>query len=191
MATKAADFSVTASGMEEVARNLKKLENRIQKKVTRGATAKAMRPVAKTAKANAKRIKDTGLLARSIGTKTKTMRGGTVITIVGPRKGFKTTVMRKDRDGNDKPVVSDPANYAHLVELGTRPHSTKKGVKNSIKVGGVRVYRDLHDMTHPGAKPKPFLRPALISHGQSSIRVFGHAMIEGMEREAKKLKVKR
>ena len=175
------DFNVTADGFRDVARNLEKLKRNVQRKVTRGAVTKAMRPVAKSAKANAKKIKDTGLLSRSIGTRTKTYaRSGVVISIVGAREGFRTRVkrkgwdnttvdlFRKKKDGNLVEVWADPAKYAHLVELGTKPHGN-----------------------HPGAAPKPYLRPAIITNRISSVNIFRTAMFEGMEREAKKLKVKR
>lgn len=47
-----------------------------------------------------------------------------------------------------------PRNYAHLVEYGTRPHSTSPKGKPA-KTNGRRVPR-----MHPGAKAKPFMRPA-------------------------------
>lgn len=43
---------------------------------------------------------------------------------------------------------------AHLIELGTQPHSVKKGasVRKGIFVG--------HKPFHPGTRPRPFVRPA-------------------------------
>lgn len=41
--------------------------------------------------------------------------------------------------------------YAHLVELGTKPHYQTRKLKHEKRKRAVR---------HPGAKPKPFLRPA-------------------------------
>lgn len=49
------------------------------------------------------------------------------------------------------------APYAHLVEFGTKAHliSASRGGALSLPSG---TYRVVH---HPGAKPKPFMRPAL------------------------------
>ena len=44
--------------------------------------------------------------------------------------------------------------YAHLVELGTKPHYQTRKLKHEKKKRAVK---------HPGAKPKPFLRPAFDS----------------------------
>lgn len=50
--------------------------------------------------------------------------------------------------------VQDPK--AHLVEFGTRPHEIKPRSSPSLFFAG--LFRRL--IKHPGAKPKPFVRPA-------------------------------
>lgn len=83
-------------------------------------------------KARALAPKETGVLRRSIGTKSgRSKRKSAQYVVIGPRKEFSERGRR-------------PVKYAHLVEGGTAPH----GYKNSKR-------------KHPGSKPKPFLGPAL------------------------------
>ena len=50
--------------------------------------------------------------------------------------------------------------YAHLVELGTKPHYQTRKLKHETKK---RAFK------HPGAKPKPFLRPAFDSKKDEAV----------------------
>ena len=50
--------------------------------------------------------------------------------------------------------------YAHLVELGTKPHYQTRKLKHEKKKRAVK---------HPGAKPKPFLRPAFDSKKDEAV----------------------
>lgn len=59
-------------------------------------------------------------------------------------------------------VVTFPVRYAEYVHDGTRPHiiRAKKGKALKFKVAGKVLYRPL--VHHPGTKPKPFLRRAMV-----------------------------
>jgi len=63
---------------------------------------------------------------------------------------------RKGKDGQVSASVkvgNSVAFYAHMVEFGTRPHSiTARG----MTVNGAMV----RSVEHPGARPRPFMRPA-------------------------------
>lgn len=121
-------FAVRAKleGAAAVLKRLEVLPEKVRKKVLRQAVAGAARTVAKTAKANVKAIKETGMLGRSIGSKVKAYSRGSKSTvgIVGPRKGFRESVLRSR--GKWKPAApkpsgfADPTKYAHLVERGTK-----------------------------------------------------------------------
>lgn len=52
--------------------------------------------------------------------------------------------------------------YAHLVEFGTKPHFQKRKLKSDKRARRV---------IHPGADPKPFLRPAFDSKKNESIEI--------------------
>ena len=83
------------------------LPPKMQKKYGRRGVAKAARQLVKGAKARAP--VRTGQLKKSLGFRPRTYKG-TVLAIVGPRRGFATT----DETGKKH----DPARIAHLVEMG-------------------------------------------------------------------------
>jgi len=59
------------------------------------------------------------------------------------------------------------------------------GVKNAIlRIMGIIIRGPI---THPGAQPKPFLRPALDENKSKIISKFESKMRSGIERETQKL----
>jgi HK97 gp10 family phage protein len=68
-------------------------------------------------------------------------------TLIGPRSGK----FRKMR----------PSSYAHFVEFGTAPHWQPN------RFGGIM---------HPGARPKPFLRPAFEAHITDAAQAYFNQM---------------
>lgn len=93
-------------------------------------------------------------LGRSVGSATirRAVRAGaTVIAararqlapVLTGRLRRSIKVRTRVRRGEGRGYVVAAAPHAHLVELGTRPHKIKRKVR------------------HPGAKPHPFLRPAI------------------------------
>ena len=133
---------------------LKDLEGSINRRVIKGATRKAMKPVVKTAKAKLRAIDRTGQLRKSIGMKQKKFPAGVVWTGVGPRSGFKITALVPRKGirgkigqtgvgslffgGETEEVQVDPVKYAHLVEYGFKHY-----------ISGEQI------------PARPFLRPAL------------------------------
>lgn len=110
--------------------------------------------------------RETGTLRRSITGKVITYSSGVVIMLVGPRR-------RKYANGRN------PANYAHLVELGTSPHSLGKGV------GRFQVRKKWRSLVaHPGATAKPFLEP---TSRQSGPRLSEQIAVEVLEEKRKQL----
>lgn len=100
------DFRVEIKGIDKLSATLSHLPNRMQVKVLKQAGQKAMRPVMLDTKRNARKQKRSGLLAKSIGTKVKVYKTtGTMIAMVGPRKGVK-----------DEANEHWPVKIAHLVE---------------------------------------------------------------------------
>lgn len=153
-------------GDKELVGKLSKLGDRVYKKVVGQASRKAFAPVVKTAKSLAP--KETGLLKKSMGVKQKKYpRAGRIVTLVGPRTGFGTTVTTEGPDGKPRETYRDPVKYGHLVEFGTAPH----------KVG---------DYDHPGSAPQPFMRPAFDGNVNKSKSIMKSELAAGVEREAKK-----
>lgn len=101
-------FTVTMQmqGLGKALENLREVDKRVARKVLPKGIRAGAKVLAKVAKAEAP--VDTGTLRKSMWTRVKSYQGGKrVQAIVGPRR-FKYA--------NGK----NPANYAHLVELGHR-----------------------------------------------------------------------
>jgi HK97 gp10 family phage protein len=171
-------FRVT--GLQPVLRALAALPNAVANRVLRKALEKVSRPVLDDARAGA--AKDTGALRRSMGRKAKTYRRtGTSVVVVGPRTKWQK-VRKRGQEGvkklagwargfSDSPAV--PTQYAHLVEFGAAPHQQSQ----------LRI-------RHPGARPKPFLRPAWDRHKDRVNAALRAEILAGIEREARKLAAK-
>jgi HK97 gp10 family phage protein len=146
-------------GGPQLRRALAELRGATQRRIVGPAANKAMTPINRAAKRNAKSVGDTGLLAKSIGKIQRTYkRAGVVMTIIGARKGFRQVINGKPRD---------PSLYAHLVEYGTAPHGS-----------------------HPGAAPKPFLRPAFDANKAQAQRIFVRTVRERLDAAARKAAAK-
>ena len=135
-----------------------KLVNELQrKKVTAKAIGKGAKLVIPAARSRAPKRKGSGALKKSIGSKSfaskKTKTGA--VAVIGARRKTEVQVQH----GN-KTITAIPANYAHLVEFGTRAHSLAKGATLKRKSGKGVTKGQGSGPQHPGAKPKPFMKPA-------------------------------
>jgi len=74
-------------------------------------------------------------------------------------------LIRKPRGAGGRNVRS----YAHMVEYGTQPHHMGKGAITTVFKRSKKKVNAVGAM-HPGAKPQPFLRPALDTKGAEAIR---------------------
>lgn len=152
-------------------RALHALPDKIFEKVVKSAANLAMRPVIRAARA--KVPVNQGLLKASLGTRRKTYKRAKVVYVaVGPREGFK-----------DPETGAEPRFYAHLVELGTAPHNVP------APPGGLRIGESVvhGGVEHPGAKPRPFLRPAIDENKQAVMHRYREQLWRGIEKEAKRL----
>lgn len=106
------DVRLTIENQREVMAVFEGLPASIQKKILRPAFNAGGREVVKDARGNlnSNRSVRTGALRRSLTTRIKIYRNGTVVALVGPSRKYATT-------HKGKPVV--PWRYAHLVEKGT------------------------------------------------------------------------
>ena len=122
------------SGLSELDKLLKELPAKIEGNIMRGA----MRAGAKVFADRAKQMVPvkSGQLRDSIKVSTRSKRGRVSATVrAGSKKAF----------------------YAHMVEFGTARHFIKPRKRKSLFFAGIA--REVVD--HPGASPKPFMRPAL------------------------------
>jgi HK97 gp10 family phage protein len=154
-------MSFEVQGLKELDQKLVELGKKSARKVMRAAVRSAGSPILKAAKGLAKRIGDSGVLARSLKSKVKAY-GGTIVAIIGPDHFAVGT----GSDGRRQV----PTKIAHLVEFGTRPH----------------VQPDRGGVIHPGSRQQPFMRPAWDTKKNEALAVIQRRVAEGIEKEAAK-----
>jgi hypothetical protein len=124
-----------------------------------------------------------GILKKAIKVQTTVEFGVPIASVYIEKKRHRVSVQaiknqRRDKSGrfmkasgaSARTVFVSPRSTAHLVEFGTKPHSYKKRA-------GI----------HPGARAKPFMRPALDSKGDAAIAKFGEVIGIELTKEAAKL----
>jgi len=73
--------------------------------------------------------------------------------------------------------------YAHLVEFGTARHWIKPKSRKSLFIAG--LLKEVVD--HPGAKPKPFMRPAFDGKWRAAVDAMANYIRERLPKEIGKL----
>lgn len=170
--------TITTKGFKELDDFLKQLPVKLQTNVMRGMISAAGRVYRDEARTNVNSI--SGDLAKSIRVSTRIDRKARAVT-------------GKVKAGATK---KNPGGFvAHFVEFGTQPHfikvpedekrinyrrSRKLGVvtreslstinRRSLKIGSNFIGPTV---MHPGAKPKPFLRPAFDTKSRAAIKKAG------------------
>lgn len=157
------------SGGAEIAKALADFPLAMEVALMRGGLRAGAVIIADEAKARLKAhgSVQTHALLDSIRVRTGKKRGNTVYAYVtaGDRK------LNRDSKGNYKTGsrYNNPW-YAHLVEYGTRAHVIIAGGATKFGKALAAAGRILGEkVDHPGAPPKPFMRPALDSKTQASI----------------------
>jgi HK97 gp10 family phage protein len=128
-------------GLRQLAEVLDQVPVKVEKNVLRGALRAGMNVVKPVAQANIHSV--SGELARGLRVGTRA-RGGVVtskLKATGPH-----------------------ARAAHLVEYGTEAHEIQAKGKD-LKIGGAFV----RSVQHPGARAKPWMRPALDRQANASV----------------------
>jgi HK97 gp10 family phage protein len=146
-------------GAEDLARKIHGLPKDLQRAAESSVLRAGAAPVARIAKAKAP--KESGLLKKSIGYRVRKVKG-VINARIGPRRGFRQEVPRVGTDGKSRLVMSDPNNYAHLVELGT---------------------------SHSPAQP--FIRPALESAKGDALAAMAKNMGIFLEKQIRKMRARK
>lgn len=156
-------------GIDEMSKNLAKLGTRVAARGPSTAVRAAGSVIIREMRLRAP--KETGSLKKSLGQKVKNYkRSGTVTSIIGARSKSYGTAKGK----------RNPAYYAHLVELGVKPHAT--GKKKSFYRRGTGM--------HPGHSAQPFMRPAWDSAAPRARTAVIDKMTQVFDKESKALAVK-
>ena len=136
-----ADDEVIRGG-RELAAFLQQLPAKVEKNIMRAALRAGANEFKKAAK-EAVPVDD-GDLQRSIRVTTRTKKG---------------TIYASLKAGGKK------APHWHWVEFGTAAHKIKAKPQHALSFGGVAV----QEVDHPGARAKPFMRPAFDSASAAAI----------------------
>lgn len=162
---------VNVKGLSELQRLLDTLPAKIEKNIMRGALRAGLQPIREAAKQNINSV--SGLLAASLDARQAVS--------VNARAGVVTAKLRAGTGFGQS--GAPPGNLPIWVEYGTRPHlvkvrpedrpsrMTRRGrrdfsirtinrmvARGSLQIGGQFVGESV---AHPGAQPRPFMRPAL------------------------------
>ena len=152
---------------------LRDFETKVRQRIAAKALAAAAKPVVNEAKSRAP--KRYGALRGSIASVIRKYPSGVVVAVIGPRRGWAGKQKRFAGKTGQKGQPIEPANYAHLVEYGVRPHAIGKGAKLD-RVSRVRMHDGTEKVIvtkpgthqqgkrHPGARKQPFMRPAFDAH---------------------------
>ena len=168
--------AIDLTGADQLKKVLSAFEVKVQKKLLRKAVAKASRPMVKEARKNARKIKESGLLAASMGVRIKRYpKSMSYVAVIGPRTGFKS---KKRNSLSGQRALRNPSNYAHLVEFGTRPHEISSENRSMI-IGGIYIKGAIK---HPGSRPKPFLRPAFDKYKGTALKLIAQSISEEMKK---------
>ena len=158
-------ISLKLTGDRMVQHLLAQIPEELARRTLRRAVTAAAKPVLADMKARAP--VGTGLLRESLGTAIRSYRRGrTAVAVLGPRIQFTGRVRKKLKGDAAK---AKPSNYAHLVELGVRPHAVGRGsrILRAGRSPGTKLKQT--GGQHPGSPARPFIRPAVDAMGLQAL----------------------
>lgn len=174
---------VRVKGLAELQKYLNELPARMEANVLRSALREGAKVIAEEVKSRVP--KNTGKLRDSIRISTRSRRGTVYAVVSAGKKGRKHVTQGKNGRFN---VAYDHPYYAPWVEFGTKPHkigakfakalvlrSNKRASSGTAK-RWMRGEAIIKGVDHPGAKPRPFMRPALDGKAQEALIAVGNAI---------------
>lgn len=139
-------IGINVKGLADLQKYLDQLPAKMEANVMRGALRAGMKQVLPVAKQNIHNV--SGKLAKGLRLSTSGRQGVAKASI----------------------KTSGPHNFiAKWVEFGTAAHTIKAKNGKALVFGGVFAAT----IDHPGARPKPFLRPAFDQQSAAAIRATG------------------
>lgn len=126
-------------GLDELGRFLDQVPAKLERNVMRGALRAGMNLVKPVAQSNIHSV--SGDLARSLKVRTDARNGRVTASLY-------TRLFE-----------------AQFVEFGTKPHGIEPKNRRALVIGGLFFA----SVRHPGARPHPFLRPALDTQAQAAV----------------------
>ena len=140
--------SVQIKGLKELGEALQTLPVKLERNVMRSAMRAGMKIIMDEARANVPAR--TGALRDSFKISTRVTRGTVTAKVsVGDRKAF----------------------YGRFVEFGTAAHVIRAKNRGQLLFFAGGFYRSVN---HPGATPRPFMRPAFDSKHPQALQAFAN-----------------
>lgn len=178
---------VHVTGLAELQKALDQFPAAVERNIMRGA----LRAGASVIAEEARRLVpvNTGQLRESIRVSVRVSNGRIIASVkAGGRykvysrsKAIKGAAYRTAKPGGG--FEYHAPFYAHFVEFGTASHAIAAKTGKGLFVNGQMI----HSVNHPGARPKPFMRPAFHSKAQAAVEAMADYMRERIPREWKKL----
>lgn len=156
-------------GWSEIAKFLDTLPHKLQRNVARGSLTAGAKIIADAARSNAPVGAPSSEGAKLYGGYAGALRDSIRIRrmrITGPR-----VTVRVSAGGKSAKSGADTF-YATWAEYGTRPHTITAANRKGLSVGGL-VFQSV---VHPGARPHPFMRPALDTAAGAAVVAAGEYM---------------
>lgn len=142
---------VHVTGLAELQKFLDELPAKMEKNIMRGALRAGMNVVKPIAQGSVHAV--SGKLAAGLKVGTRVRRG----TVIASLK-----------------ATGEHRAIAHLVEHGTTAHTITAKNRKELSFGGLFF----QSVQHPGARPRPFMRPALDSESQRAVVASGEYIKE-------------
>lgn len=184
-----ANNTVSVKGLSDLHNVLKNFPVKLEEKIMRGGMRAGGKVFLEAARDNVP--ERTRQLRNSIRMSGGKDASGTMYSVI--------TAGSRDKVYNSKgrPIKNEPifeinpngvknyktAFYAHMVEFGTRRHFIKPSKKKSLFFAGLA--KEVID--HPGARQKPFMRPAYDKNWNKAIEVMAEYVRKRIDKEGKKL----
>lgn len=158
---------INVKGLAELQKFLDQLPVKAEQNIMRAAMRAGAKVILAEAKAKVPVGPPSGENATLYGATVGALRDSLRIS-TSVRKG---TIKARIRAGDNK--KGQPVFYAHFVEFGTAAHFIAPKSRKALFWAGHPLEGGVN---HPGARPQPFMRPAMHSQAQAALVAVGNAV---------------
>jgi HK97 gp10 family phage protein len=157
----------TIKGLSDLQKFLDQLPAKMEANIMRGALRTGCNVIKKQAAANIHRV--SGELEKSLGVVARRTKGRKVAVSVFAGRGFG----KKGMPPSNQPIWVEYGTAAHWINVKKEERAglsvrklNKYVASGSLKIGGAFIGSSV---AHPGARPQPFMRPALDAKSQDAV----------------------
>lgn len=127
-------ITVKTEGFSGALEAMSSLDLDLQRKILKKALASAAAPIVFREKQNARRNRNSGLLADSIHVSVRVDKAGSATANIRP-SGKRVVVMRTEPNGKKHQVTTRASAYAHVVEFGSKYVAARPFVRPAVAAG--------------------------------------------------------